>query len=637
MKIIIVLLCILFCDCFSFSQIENAIGSWKGNWTNDEGYLYNFVLNLNIKNNDELKGEIKWELVTSPNISEKNKLHLTATEFVTGNYDDQTNIIYLKGTDKNDPNNIIGLDVYNLVLKDNNNSISGKTENHGNWKGTLNGTRIGEKNVIKPKDDNLVLYLPFIGNANDLSGNSNNGIVYDALLASDRNGNENSAYYFNGKSSYIEIPSSKSLKSISKSLSICAWVNVNKWYNNIWAPIMSKSNSSAFGMITIQLLNLQTNRKFENFVKEFEVIFNSTYLSASYLFELNKWYFIVLTWDGSKCMYYVNGVNIAEKEVTKNIDTDNNPLIIGKDAPSALEYLTGKLDDIRIYNRSLNVKEVQNLYTFNELEETVVDNSLRIFSDAKKAYDNGNYSLVIDLLKDFPESSSFYDDAIALMLKALEKLKTTGNLNFVSVYGQINNPRNINVSGYIIFEDLISGSQVGKCRIGKNGYYYIILPSGKRYSYYIDAAGFYPLSRIADFTSPAQDLILNDNITLVSLDEMTEQELSIRINNIFFDYNESTLKPESFLELDRLYNVLSSNSDINVEISGHTDNVGSDEYNIKLSQSRSEAVKEYLVKKGINTNRIISKGYGKSNPVATNDTEEGKQLNRRVEFKILKK
>ncbi len=257
-------------------------------------------------------------------------------------------------------------------------------------------------------------------------------------------------------------------------------------------------------------------------------------------------------------------------------------------------------------------------------------------TDAQKAYDEGNYLLVIELLKDFPESSPLYDDALALMLKALGRMQSTRGQNFATVYGRILNPRNINISGYIIFEDFITGSQVGKCRIGSNGYYCIVLPSGKRYSYYIDASGFYPLSRIADFTSSAQSLNLNDNITMVSIKEMTEQQLSIRINNIFFDFNESKLKTESFLELDRLYNVLKSNSDIKVEISGHTDNVGSEDYNNKLSQSRAESVRDYLVSKGINAGRIISKGYGKSNPIATNDTDEGRQLNRRVEFKILK-
>lgn len=292
-------------------------------------------------------------------------------------------------------------------------------------------------------------------------------------------------------------------------------------------------------------------------------------------------------------------------------------------------------------NENIYVAGFYNLKTQSILtikySQNYSNNDTKIFTEAQKAYNDGNYSLVIELLKDFPETSLQYNDAIALMLNALEKLKSNETLNFVSVYGQLTNLRNINISGYIIFEDILTGTQVGKCKIGSNGYYYIILPSGKRYSYYIDASGFYPLSRIADFTSSAQGLILNDNITLVSLEEMTEQQVSIRINNIFFDFNETILKPESFFELDRLYNVLNTNSEIKVEISGHTDNVGSDEYNFKLSQSRANAVKDYLVKKGINSNRIISKGYGKINPVATNDTEEGKQLNRRVEFKILKK
>jgi outer membrane protein OmpA-like peptidoglycan-associated protein len=480
--------------------------------------------------------------------------------------------------------------------------------------------------------DGLIAYYPFDGNANDLSGNNNNGIVNDAILTTDRNGNENSAYYFNGTNSYIEIPQSQSLNSTTNSITLTGWIYVDSWYKGIWAPLMSKSNSSYWGMYTIQLLNLQTSRKFDDYVKEFEVLFNEKFLSVNYRFELEHWYYVGLTWDGFICKYYVNGEKIEEKSFAGSIKGDNNPLILGKDTPSAVEYLKGKLDEIRIYNRELSGDEINALYKGNI---TLNTEQLQL-SEAQKAFSEGRYTLVIELLKNFPESSSLYDEAIALILKALGNIQSGSNQNFSTVYGRITNQRNINISGYIIFEDLISGSQVGKCRIGSNGYYCIVLPSGKRYSYYIDASGFYPLSRIADFTSPAQGLNLNDNITLVSLEEMSEQQLSIRINNIFFDFNESTLKPVSFLELDRLYNVLNSNSDIKVEISGHTDNVGSDDYNNKLSQSRAESVKDYLVKKGINGNRIISKGYGKSNPVTTNDTEEGRQLNRRVEFKILK-
>ena len=74
-----------------------------------------------------------------------------------------------------------------------------------------------------------------------------------------------------------------------------------------------------------------------------------------------------------------------------------------------------------------------------------------------------------------------------------------------------------------------------------------------------------------------------------------------------------------------------------LEIGGHTDNVGTDAANIKLSQERADSVREYFIGKGIEPDRVQSKGYGEAKPKTTNDTEEGKQINRRVEFKVLKK
>ena len=85
-----------------------------------------------------------------------------------------------------------------------------------------------------------------------------------------------------------------------------------------------------------------------------------------------------------------------------------------------------------------------------------------------------------------------------------------------------------------------------------------------------------------------------------------------------------------------VYN-MKDNPTIEIEIAGHTDNVGADEYNLNLSLERANSVVAFIVSKGISQNRIIAKGYGESKPIASNDSEEGKQLNRRVEFTILKK
>jgi outer membrane protein OmpA-like peptidoglycan-associated protein len=104
-----------------------------------------------------------------------------------------------------------------------------------------------------------------------------------------------------------------------------------------------------------------------------------------------------------------------------------------------------------------------------------------------------------------------------------------------------------------------------------------------------------------------------------------------------FDFNKSWLRTKSFYELNNLVRLLQKSPDVKIEMSAHTDNVGSVKYNIGLSNDRAMAVRQYLIAKGISADRIISKGYGKSKPIASNKTSAGRQLNRRVEFTVLKK
>jgi len=112
---------------------------------------------------------------------------------------------------------------------------------------------------------------------------------------------------------------------------------------------------------------------------------------------------------------------------------------------------------------------------------------------------------------------------------------------------------------------------------------------------------------------------------------------TIVLNNIFYDFDKSTLRNESMSELDRLSSLLKENASMRIELSSHTDSKGTDEYNVKLSQMRAQSVVDYLKSKGINADRLVAKGYGESKPVATNETDEGRQLNRRTEFSILSK
>jgi OmpA-OmpF porin, OOP family len=99
-----------------------------------------------------------------------------------------------------------------------------------------------------------------------------------------------------------------------------------------------------------------------------------------------------------------------------------------------------------------------------------------------------------------------------------------------------------------------------------------------------------------------------------------------------FDFNKATLRPEAIVKLDHAAQVLTDNAGIKVNVEGHTDSVGSDSYNQSLSERRSKSVVDYLVGKGIDASRMMPTGYGESRPVATNDTDEGRAQNRRVDL-----
>ncbi|MFZ4413139.1 MAG: OmpA family protein [Bacteroidales bacterium] len=110
---------------------------------------------------------------------------------------------------------------------------------------------------------------------------------------------------------------------------------------------------------------------------------------------------------------------------------------------------------------------------------------------------------------------------------------------------------------------------------------------------------------------------------------------TITLKNVFFDTGKASLRSESFAALNDLYDALKMKSSMHIEIAGHTDNVGSKSSNLLLSEQRALSVKNYLIKKGIDGKRIIAKGYGDAENVAYNDTEEGKQQNRRTEVRII--
>jgi outer membrane protein OmpA-like peptidoglycan-associated protein len=110
--------------------------------------------------------------------------------------------------------------------------------------------------------------------------------------------------------------------------------------------------------------------------------------------------------------------------------------------------------------------------------------------------------------------------------------------------------------------------------------------------------------------------------------------LAQRVNNIFFDFAKWDLRPESNFELARLVRFLETNPTLRIVIAAHTDDIGSDDYNLDLSRKRARSVVDYLVVNGVAADRLEAIGYGESRPEVPNDSEEQRERNRRVEFRI---
>ena len=134
--------------------------------------------------------------------------------------------------------------------------------------------------------------------------------------------------------------------------------------------------------------------------------------------------------------------------------------------------------------------------------------------------------------------------------------------------------------------------------------------------------------------------VISEDITPVLKDiflQPIEVGLTVRLKNIYFDFDKTTLKKESFVELNKVVDFLKQNPMVEIEIAGHTDSKGSDDYNLNLSQGRSQSVVDYIVSQGIDSNRLTAHGYGETKPIDTNDTDDGRANNRRVEFTVVKK
>lgn len=193
------------------------------------------------------------------------------------------------------------------------------------------------------------------------------------------------------------------------------------------------------------------------------------------------------------------------------------------------------------------------------------------------------------------------------------------------------------IKSTISWEDLSDGRLIGTLQNNPvTGEFFITLPQGKNYGYVIESEGYFPVSGNIDTRGGVKPVTLSDNFVMVSADEILDKGLSMVLNNIFFDFGKYNLRKESHNELKRLVNFVRATEGSMLVISGHTDNVGSEQANEKLSLDRAGAVRDYLVSIGLSENSITIEGKGSQQPIADNKTEAGRAKNRRVEFRIVR-
>jgi len=190
------------------------------------------------------------------------------------------------------------------------------------------------------------------------------------------------------------------------------------------------------------------------------------------------------------------------------------------------------------------------------------------------------------------------------------------------------------VGAEIVITDNGSGTVLNRIESNsETGKFIVTLPSGKNYGIAVNADGYL-------FHSENFDIPEGGNFQLVEKDVLMKKvEIGTKVilRNIFFDTDKATLRPESKYELDNLIKILVENPRLKIEISGHTDNQGNASYNQKLSERRAKAVVDYLVNENVEAYRLTYAGYGLTQPIADNKTAEGRQLNRRTEFKVISK
>lgn len=318
------------------------------------------------------------------------------------------------------------------------------------------------------------------------------------------------------------------------------------------------------------------------------------------------------TWAAPKNLGAV--LNTASAEVTPFLASDGITLYYSTNAAGGAGgqdiYMTRRLDDSwQRWSRPINLGAMVN---------TVGDDYYFKFPlDATYGYFVSTHG---------GESKDIYRVRLPQHLRPMPVMLVRGRV----IDQQTNQP----IQATITYQELPSGVEVGTAQTDTStGEYQILLPTGRMYGFSAQAYGYMAISENLEvkLTGHAQYESMTRDLKMAPM----QVGQVIRLNNLFFNTGSAELLPGSLPELQRFVALLNTYPKLMVELSGHTDDTGSTEVNLELSEKRANAVLAYLQTQNINPTRLFVKGYGSFVPLAANDTEANRQVNRRVEIKIL--
>jgi outer membrane protein OmpA-like peptidoglycan-associated protein len=312
--------------------------------------------------------------------------------------------------------------------------------------------------------------------------------------------------------------------------------------------------------------------------------------------------------EWSKAINVGKMINTEFDEMTPVIGVDNSNFTFSSNRPGGygeFDIYVSRFKD-NSYTKPENAGEPINSNADEFYYYSMPNSNEAYFSTSRKG-GSGN----LDIYKAVP--NPYESDAVLLLSGVVKDAKTKKP-----------------IGANIIITDLNTGYKVADLRSDdETGEYFVVLQQDKIYSITADKDDYLFFSE--RYEVPKGD-IGNEKSKDILLSPIAGGNTRLLI---FFDFDKASLKKESIPELDRVANFLNRNSEVRILLEGHTDDVGALDYNVKLSENRSKAVREYLINKNINADRINTQGFGSKNPLINDKTEEARATNRRVEMKIL--